>query len=145
MFFYVSYDYVFHCVKNVRRRRYSGPYFPAFGLNNRDIRSILPYSVRMRENVDQLTPNTDTFDAMLSTKQFRNQLTCFLARFMVCMIKFATPSSKTDMPLARWPIGTFIGTLAQKVRKKQKPSLPKEQVKNADLQKPMLNKIITQE
>ena len=36
-----------HCVKNVRIRSFSGPYFPAFELN------ISTYSVRMRENKDQ--------------------------------------------------------------------------------------------
>ena len=35
-----------HCVKSVRIRSYSGPHFPAFGLNTQ-------YSVRMRENADQ--------------------------------------------------------------------------------------------
>ena len=35
------------CVKSVRIRGYSGPHFPAFGLNTS------PYSVRMRGNVDQ--------------------------------------------------------------------------------------------
>ena len=35
----------YHCVKSVPIRSYSGPYFPAFGLNT--------YSVQMRENADQ--------------------------------------------------------------------------------------------
>ena len=43
---------VIHCIKSVRIRSYSGPYFPAFGLNS-DIRSISPYSGRMWENTDQ--------------------------------------------------------------------------------------------
>ena len=34
-----------HCVKSVRIRSFSGPFFFAFGLN--------AYSVRMRENTDQ--------------------------------------------------------------------------------------------
>ena len=38
-----------HCVKSVRIRSYSGPYFPAFGLNAE--RS--PYSVQMQEKTDQ--------------------------------------------------------------------------------------------
>ena len=38
-----------HCVKSVRIPSLSGPYFSTFGL----IRSISPYSVRMRENIDQ--------------------------------------------------------------------------------------------
>ena len=36
-----------HCVKSVRIRSYSGPYFLAFGLNAEI------YSVRMRGNADQ--------------------------------------------------------------------------------------------
>ena len=48
-----------YCVKSVRIRSFSGPYFPAFGLN------ISPYSVRMRENTEQKTPNTDTFHAVI--------------------------------------------------------------------------------
>ena len=38
---------MFHCVKSVRIRSYSGSYFPAFGLR------ISPHSVQMRENTDQ--------------------------------------------------------------------------------------------
>ena len=38
-----------HCVKYVRNGSYSGPNFPAFGLNTR----ISPYSVGMWENADQ--------------------------------------------------------------------------------------------
>ena len=41
-----------HCVKNVRIRSYSGPYFPAFGMNTERY-CISPYSVRMRENTGQ--------------------------------------------------------------------------------------------
>ena len=46
-----------HCVKSVRIRSYSGPYFPTFGLNTErygvSLRSISPYSVQMLENADQ--------------------------------------------------------------------------------------------
>ena len=46
-----------HCVKNVRIRSYSGPYFPTFGLNTErygvSLRRISPYSVQMLENADQ--------------------------------------------------------------------------------------------
>ena len=37
--------YSIHCFKSVRIRNYSGPHFPAFGLNTD--------SVRMREHADQ--------------------------------------------------------------------------------------------
>ena len=41
-----------HCVKSVGIWSYSGPHFPAFGLNT-GIRSISPYSVRMQKNADR--------------------------------------------------------------------------------------------
>ena len=56
-----------YCVKSVRIRSFSGPYFPAFGLNTErySVLCISPYSVRMRENTEQKTPNTDTFHAVI--------------------------------------------------------------------------------
>ena len=44
-----------HCVKSVRILSYSGPHFPAFGLNTErySVLRISPYSVRMRENAPQ--------------------------------------------------------------------------------------------
>ena len=39
----------YHCVKGVRIRSYSGPYFPAFGLKIRN----------------RITPNTDFFQRIL--------------------------------------------------------------------------------
>ena len=44
-----------HCVKSVRILSYSGPHFPAFGLNTErySVLRISPYSVRMRENAHQ--------------------------------------------------------------------------------------------
>ena len=56
-----------YCVKSVRIRSFSGPYFPAFGLNTErySVLCISPYSVRMRENTEQITPNTDTFHAVI--------------------------------------------------------------------------------
>ena len=43
----------YHCVKSVRIRSFSGPYFPAFGLNMDRYRVSLQNSVRMRENTDR--------------------------------------------------------------------------------------------
>ena len=47
--------HVYHCVKNARIRTYSGPYFPAFGLNTQrySVSGISPYSVWMLEYTDQ--------------------------------------------------------------------------------------------
>ena len=56
----------FDCVKSVHIRSYSGPYFPAFGLNTER------YSVSLRIQSEcgkiwtRITPNTDTFYAVLA-------------------------------------------------------------------------------
>ena len=53
-----------HCVKSVRIRSYSGPYFPAFAINTER------YFVSLRINSEcgkiwtRMTPNTDTFYAV---------------------------------------------------------------------------------
>ena len=47
-----------HCVKSVRIRSYSGPHFPVFGLN------IQSECGKMQTRI---TPNTDTFSAVLLT------------------------------------------------------------------------------
>ena len=47
-----------HCLKSVRIRNYSGPYFPAFG------------KIRTR-----ITPNTDTFDAVELEVIFMDKVT----------------------------------------------------------------------
>ena len=49
--------HAFHCLKSVRIRTYSGPHFPAFGLNFR----ISPYSVRMRKNTDKSNSGYEHF------------------------------------------------------------------------------------
>ena len=54
-----------HCEKSVRIRSYSGPYFPAFGLNT----ERYSYSVRMRENTDQNTSEYGHFLPSASIKE----------------------------------------------------------------------------
>ena len=51
-------------MKSVRIRSYSGRHFPAFGLNG-ELQAISPYSVGMRENADQNTPNKSTFYSVI--------------------------------------------------------------------------------
>ena len=61
----------YYCVKSVRIRSYSGPYFPAFGLKTEifsrirteygEIQSTSPYLIRMRKIRTRITLNTDTF------------------------------------------------------------------------------------
>ena len=54
-----------HCVKSVRIRSFSGPYFPAFGLSKKK------YSISLRIQSEcwkirtRKTPNADTFHAVL--------------------------------------------------------------------------------
>ena len=55
-----------HCVKGVRIRSFSGPHFPAFGLNTNEILSLIPYSVRMRENTDLKNSRYGHFSCSLS-------------------------------------------------------------------------------
>ena len=98
-----------HCVKSVRTRSYSGPYFPAFQLNaeihyvNLHIQSE-GGKIRTRK-----TPNTDTFHPVLviaehskhkifsenSVTVLRKRLwaksTIYFVRFLACM----PPAEKT--------------------------------------------------
>ena len=56
-----------HCVKSVRIRSYSGPYFfPAFGLNTERCGVSLRIQSKCGEKRTRITPNTDTFDAVLN-------------------------------------------------------------------------------
>ena len=55
-----------HCVKSVRSRSFSGPYFPAFGLNS----EIYPYSVRVQENTNFYA----VIKSFKNTQQFENKL-----------------------------------------------------------------------
>ena len=50
-----------HCLKNVRIRSYSGPHFPAFGLNMGKSLCIQSECWKMWTRT---TPNTDTFYAV---------------------------------------------------------------------------------
>ena len=51
----------FHCVKSVRIRSFSGPYFPAFGLNTEIYGVNLPIQSECGKIRTRKTPNTDTF------------------------------------------------------------------------------------
>ena len=53
-----------HCVKNVSIRSFTGPHFPAFGLNKERMRAL------MRENTDIKTLNIDTLYAATSKDLF---------------------------------------------------------------------------
>ena len=53
-----------HCVKSVRIRSYSGPYFPAFGLNTERYSASLRIQSECGKIWTRITPNTDTFYAV---------------------------------------------------------------------------------
>ena len=53
-----------HTVKRVRIRSYSGPYFPAFGLNTERYRVSLRIQSECGKIRTRTTPNTDTFYAV---------------------------------------------------------------------------------
>ena len=53
------------CVKSVRIRSYSGPYFPTFGLNMERFRVFLCIQSECEKMRTRITPNTDTFYAVL--------------------------------------------------------------------------------
>ena len=53
-----------HCVKSVRIRSYSGPYFPAFGLNTERYGVSLRIQSECGKMRTTITLNTDTFHAV---------------------------------------------------------------------------------
>ena len=55
---------VAHCVKNVRIRSYSGPHFPAFGLNTDRYRVSFRVQSKCGKMRTRITPNTDNFHAV---------------------------------------------------------------------------------
>ena len=54
----------YHCVKSVHIRSFSGPYFPAFGLNTERYGVSLPIQSECGKIRTRKTPNTDTFQAV---------------------------------------------------------------------------------
>ena len=52
-------NYIWYCVKSVRIRSYSGPYFPAFGLNTERYSVSLRTQSEWRKIWIRVTPNTD--------------------------------------------------------------------------------------
>ena len=53
-----------HCIKSVRIRSYSGPYFTAFGLNTERYEESLRIQSECGKIRARITPNKDTFHAV---------------------------------------------------------------------------------
>ena len=81
-FLVLNISYV-HCVKSVRIRSYSGPYFTAFGLNT----ERYGVSLRIQSNCGKIrtriNPNTDTFYAVV-----------------MAMLKFKRIHQTTETPIS---------------------------------------------
>ena len=58
-----------HCVKSVRIQSYSDPYFPAFGLNTESYSVSLHIQFECGKTRTRITPNTDTFYAVMYTSR----------------------------------------------------------------------------
>ena len=61
--------YHFHCVQSVRIWSCSGPYFPVFGVNTERHSVSLLVQSECGEMRTRITPNTDTFYAVLRTNK----------------------------------------------------------------------------
>ena len=57
-----------HCVKSVRIRSYFGPHFPTFGLNKERYGVSLHIQSECGKMRTRITPNTDTFHAVLDSR-----------------------------------------------------------------------------
>ena len=66
-----------HCVKSVRNRNFSGPYFPAFGLNTERYSVSLRIQSKYGETLAKKISNTDTFHAVTFFSQFIEKV-CYL-------------------------------------------------------------------
>ena len=81
-----------HYVKSVRIRSYSGPYFPAFGLNTERYGVSLRIQFECGTIWTRLTPNTDSFQAVIfahifPTMRFDNE--SLHANFILTFASFA--------------------------------------------------------
>ena len=67
-----SFHFSIHCVKSVPNRSYSGPYFPAFGLNKERYRVSLRIQSECGKIRTRITLNTDTFYELISLENKKN-------------------------------------------------------------------------
>ena len=74
-FIYDELNLYYHCVKSVHIRSYSGPYFPAFGLNTERYEVSLRIQSKCRKIRTRITPNTDTFHAAHNVANLQNIIT----------------------------------------------------------------------
>ena len=89
-----------HCIKSVHIRSYSGPHFPAFGLNTQTYKVSLRIQSECEKVRTRITPNTDTFYAV---KVSAKSLTTVFdeVHFIVNLSSFLLPPSppQVNLPL----------------------------------------------
>ena len=73
--------YLPHCVKSVHIRSYSGPHFPAFGLNTERYGVFLRIQSECGKMRTRITPNIDTFHAVNPTQQCNKKRYCLRLDF----------------------------------------------------------------
>ena len=72
-----------HCVKRFRIRSYSGPLFPAFGLNTERWGMFLGVQSECGKMRTRITPNTNTFHAVRESLESKF-LEHLLTKFLIC-------------------------------------------------------------
>ena len=98
---------ILHCVKSVRIRSHSGPHFPAFGLNTKKYRVFLYIQSECGKMRTRITPNTDTFYAVLKFRVPLN-LTSSIYRLLYVSNTVSTGSAITNIIKRFWFIGYWM-------------------------------------
>ena len=81
-----------HSVKSVRTLGYSGPHFPAFGLNTERYGVFLRIHFKCGKLWTRITPNTDTFQAVIVTLVLKLLEEVILVKTMLNCKKFFSKS-----------------------------------------------------
>ena len=77
---------ILHYIKSVRTRSCSDPYFPAFGLNTERYEVSLHIYSKCRKIRTSVTPNTDTFHAVLQILSFKENSTLSRSSSNCCSV-----------------------------------------------------------
>ena len=96
-----------HCMKSVRIRNYSGPNFPAFGLNTKRYSVSLRIQSESGRMQTRITPNTDTFYAVHSSLRARSYCCFFMHGDHQDYPLAPELMQVTEKMLSIWQMGTF--------------------------------------
>ena len=87
-----------HCVKSVRIRSYSGPYFPTFGVNTERYEVSVRIQSEREKMWIRITPNTDTFHTVLPIHLFSKWENIFFKLFWKFSNDFGNPVNVNFAP-----------------------------------------------